>query len=70
MAQIQRDLAIATNIITAAAASGGLPDAPQHTDRLRRALTDLDRGWGQLSLALAQLAGRARRLDPEVRVAS
>lgn len=62
----QQDLAFATSVITAAAASQGLIDPLLHTDRLRPALTGLEHAWGRLGADLGQMIGRQRRLDPEL----
>ena len=67
--EVQRDLTLATGVITAGAASRGLLDPQQHTDRLRPALAGLEQAWGQLGADLGPMIGRQHRLDPELLLA-
>ncbi len=66
---VQRNLAVASGVITAAAASREVLDPQQHTDRLRPALSSLEHAWGQLGSDLGPLIGRQRRLDPQLLLA-
>jgi hypothetical protein len=68
-AKVERDLPVATAIVTAAAATRGLIDARQQAERLRPALAGLEQSWTQLGTDLAHLTGRHRRLDPELLLA-
>lgn len=63
IARVQQDLAVATGIVGAAAASRGLLDPDQHRDRLQPALANLGQSWGRLASDLERMLGRQRRLD-------
>jgi hypothetical protein len=64
--KVERDLAVTGGRILAAAAQLGAVDADQHAQRLQPALGSLDEAWARLGGDLEQIAGRARRVDPEL----
>ncbi|WP_158274529.1 hypothetical protein [Cellulomonas sp. WB94] len=64
--KVERDLTVAGGRILAAAAQLGAVDSDQHAQRLQPALESLDEAWARLGGDLAQIAGRARRVDPEL----
>ena len=64
--KVERDLALTGGRIVAAAAQVGAVDADQHAQRLQPALGSLDEAWARLGGDLEQIAGRARRVDPEL----
>lgn len=64
--KVERDLTLSGGRIVAAAADVGVVDAEQHRQRLEPAFAQLDEAWGRLGGELEQLAGRARRVDPEL----
>ena len=64
--KVERNLTVTGGRIVAAAAQLGAVDADQHAYRLQPALGALDEAWARLGGDLEQLAGRARRVDPEL----
>ena len=64
--KVERDLTVTGGRIVAAAAQLGAVDADQHAQRLQPALGSLDEAWARLGGDLEQIAGRARRVDPEL----
>lgn len=64
--KVERDLTVTGGRILAAAAQLGAVDADQHAQRLQPALGSLDEAWARLGGDLEQIAGRARRVDPEL----
>jgi len=64
--KVERDLTVTGGRIVAAAAQVGAVDADQHAKRLQPALGALDEAWARLGGDLEQIAGRARRVDPEL----
>lgn len=64
--KVERDLTVTGGRIVAAAAHVGAVDAEQHAERLQPALVSLDEAWGRLGGDLEQVAGRARRVDPDL----
>ena len=63
--KVERDPTVTGGRILAAACLGAI-DADQHADRLQPALGSLDEAWAQLGGDLQQIAGRARRVDPDL----
>ncbi|RYV50273.1 hypothetical protein [Pengzhenrongella frigida] len=64
--KVERDLTVTGARIFTAAAHLGAIDADQHANRLQPALGSLDDAWAQLGVDLQQIAGRARRIDPDL----
>ena len=64
--KVERDLTVTGGRILAAAAQLGAVDSDQHAQRLQPALESLDEAWARLGGDLEQIAGRARRVDPEL----
>ncbi|HEY5553605.1 MAG TPA: hypothetical protein VIK43_01625, partial [Cellulomonas sp.] len=64
--KVERDLTVTGGRILAAAAKLGAVDADQHAQRLQPALGSLDEAWARLGGDIEQIAGRARRVDPEL----
>ena len=65
-AKVERDLTLTGGRIVAAAGDLGVVDAEQFRQRLEPAFAQLDAAWGGLGSDLEQIAGRARRVDPEL----
>jgi len=65
-AKVERDLTLTGARILAAAAQVGAVDAGQLAERLQPALGSLDETWARLGADLEQIAGRARRVDPDL----
>ena len=64
--KVERELTVNGGRILAAAAQLGVVDADQHAERLQPALGSLDEAWARLGGDLEQIAGRARRVDPDL----
>lgn len=64
--KVERDLTVTGGLILAAAAHRGVIDVEQHAERLQPALGLLDEAWARLGGDLEQIAGRARRVDPDL----
>jgi len=64
--KVERDLTVTGGRIVAAAAQLGAVDADQHAQRLQPALGSLDEAWARLGGDIEQIAGRARRVDPDL----
>lgn len=64
--KVERELTLNGGRILAAAAELGVVDADQHAERLQPALGSLDDAWARLGGDLEQIAGRARRVDPDL----
>ncbi|MCR6494761.1 hypothetical protein [Cellulomonas sp. P24] len=64
--KVERDLTVTGGRIVAAAAQLGAVDADQHAQRMQPALGSLDDAWARLGGDLEQIAGRARRVDPDL----
>ncbi|NMM24510.1 MAG: hypothetical protein HHJ11_13660 [Phycicoccus sp.] len=63
---VERDLTVTGARILAAAAQVGAVEPDQHAQRLGPALGLLDEAWARLGGDLAQITGRARRIDPDL----
>lgn len=64
--KVERELTVNGGRILAAAAQLGVVDADQYAERLQPALGSLDEAWARLGGDLEQIAGRARRVDPDL----
>jgi len=70
VAQVQKDITSAADVVGSVAARRGMADLDQHHHRTRPALDGLQQAWDQVVADLQPMLIRQRRIDPELLTAA